>query len=91
MKDFQLETEWEDVYTARALQLLWRLSKGHRLLSVSVRAPGLGIELWLRQDEPDTPPLVRKLTFSDSAERDAYLEAKRIELEAEGWRDEVQS
>jgi hypothetical protein len=91
MKDFQLELEWEELYTDRSLQLLWRLSRGPRLLSVSIRGSGRSIEVWLRQDEPDTPPFMRKLTFGDIAERDAYLEAKRMELESEGWGDEVQS
>jgi hypothetical protein len=91
MKHFQIEGEWEELYTTRSLELLWRLSKGPRLLSVSIRALSRGNEVWLRQDQPDTPPFMRKLIFSDTAEREAYLEAKRMELEAEGWRDEWQS
>jgi hypothetical protein len=91
MKDFQLEVEWEELYTSRSLQLLWRLSKVGRLLSVSVRDLSQGTEIWLREDQPDAPPFMRKLTFGDAAERDAYLAAKRMELEAEGWREETQS
>jgi hypothetical protein len=85
------DVEWEELYTSRALQLLWRVFKGSKLLSVSARTHPQGIDIWLRQDEPDTPAFLRKLTFTDAAECEAYLAAKRTELDAEGWRDDGQS
>jgi hypothetical protein len=85
------DSEWEELYTSRSLQLLWRVFKGSKLLSVSAGRHSAGVEIWLRQDEPEGPPFLRKLTFTDAAECEAYLLAKRTELEAEGWREDTQS
>lgn len=85
------ETEWEQLYEGRQLVLLWRLSKGDRLCTASARKMVDRHELWLRQDQPDAPPHVRKLQFEAATECDRYIVAKLIELESEGWRQEVRS
>ena len=83
--------EHEELYAARSLTLLWRLSNREKLLSVSVRKLPLGAEIWIRRDQPDAPPHIQKVSFAALIESEGYLALKREELEAEGWQEERHS
>lgn len=89
MEGLKPDLAWEQLYETRALTLVWRLSKGDRLLTVNAHAGLSGIDLWFRQDQPDAPAHIRKVSFANAPERDDYMAAKRIELEAEGWKEET--
>lgn len=80
--------EHDELYAARSLTLLWRLSNQEKLLSVSSRELPLGAEIWIRRDQPDGPPHIQKVSFSTRIESERYLALKREELESEGWKEE---
>jgi hypothetical protein len=91
MSYLQAAAEWEELYEARSLTLLWRLSNGDRLLSVSAHKLMVGMEIWIRRDYPDGPPNIQKVSFATLIESEAYLALKREELESEGWTEERNS
>lgn len=83
--------EHEERYAARSLTLLWRLSNGDKLLTVSSHKLPLGAEIWIRRDQPDGPPHIQKVSLATLIESEGYLSLKREELESEGWTEERHS
>lgn len=91
MAQAQVEAEFEELYRKRRVRVMWRLSKQWTLMTASVHAEWVQVLLFLRTDDIDAPPHIRKLTFQSEQECGDYLLAKRLELESEGWSEEEAS
>jgi hypothetical protein len=91
MAQLNTAAEYDELYDSRRLKVMWRLSRSWTLLTASLRFEWMQVELFLRQDQPHAPAHIKKLSFRSEEECDAYLLAKKLELESEGWREEQDS
>jgi hypothetical protein len=90
MAHVKTDVEFEELYRERRLLVKWRMSRLWSLTTASVPLGAIKSEVFIRQDQPDAPTHIKKLSFGNEEERDTYLFAKQLELEGEGWRAEVE-
>lgn len=91
MAHVSVDNEYDELYRSRKIRIMLRLSRDWALICASIDTASTQVALFLRRDQPQTSPHIRKLTFATEQECGDYLLAKRLELEAEGWREEVGS
>ena len=88
MDEKKLSEAWDELHTSPDFRTLWRMVKGESVLSVDARVQSTACtEIWLREVQPGKEPSVSRETFEKSADCEAFLMAKKTELQAEGWRN----